>query len=176
MKCVSLVVTFLLSLSAFGKLPKTEWQIQNGRAVYHVNYPLKKVEGVSEQLKGKGQCSNGTCQFLIAVPVKSFGSGDGNRDNHMLEVTKAAENPMVTVQVTIPDDLKQETVKTQANVGFAGRQHSYEISIKIVVSQAGAKASGTLPLKLSDFNVERPSLFAVKIDDLVPVDFELNWN
>ena len=55
-----------------------------------------QTDGVSHSARGKGICHAGECDFLIAVPVKSFDSGDSNRDLHMLQVTRGAEFPMVT--------------------------------------------------------------------------------
>ncbi len=59
--------------------------------------------GVSHAAKGKGVCTAGECNFLIAAPVKSFDSGDSNRDLHMLEVTRGAQFPMVIVRTQFPE-------------------------------------------------------------------------
>jgi hypothetical protein len=58
---------------------------------------------VSHAAKGKGVCHAGQCDFLIAVPVKSFDSGDSNRDLHMLQVTRGGEFPMVIVRTQLPE-------------------------------------------------------------------------
>ena len=47
--------------------------------------------GTKHVAKGKGVCKDGQCDFLLAVPVKSFDSGDTNRDLHMLQVTRGAQ-------------------------------------------------------------------------------------
>jgi hypothetical protein len=44
------------------------------------------------------------CDFLIAVPVKSFDSGNSNRDLHMLQVTRGGQFPMITVRTRLPED------------------------------------------------------------------------
>ena len=92
-------IAFLVNSSAFAKLSKTEWSLDSGTLTYHGVFPLKKFDGVSKSAKGKGRCEKGQCHFLVAVPVKTFDSGDSNRDSHMLEVTKAATYPMVAVEV-----------------------------------------------------------------------------
>ena len=68
-----------------------------------MSHPLHQTEGVSHAARGKGVCHAGQCDFLIAVPVKSFDSGDSNRDLHMLQVTRGAEFPMVTVRTRLPE-------------------------------------------------------------------------
>ncbi|MGE0763710.1 MAG: YceI family protein [Bdellovibrionales bacterium] len=171
----------IFCLSAFtqlaaAKLPKADWQIKSGTLTYHVHYPVKNFVGTAKNVKGKGKCEAGHCHFLIAVPVKDFTSGDGNRDNHMLEVTKGATFTMVTVRVQFAENDSLEKLEAKAVVEFAGQTHIYEkLPIKVTIAGAEAVTQGQVPLKLSHFGVERPSLFAVEIDDLVPVDFELHW-
>lgn len=176
MKSILLLLTILLSTTAGAEAAKSEWMLKSGKLTYHVHYPLKNVEGVSQNVKGKGACAADKCDFLIAVPLKSFESGDGNRDNHMLEVTKAGNHPMIVVKVSIPSKAIPTVSETSAQIDFAGESHTYT-NIKMTRRTEGAVnvVTGTIPLVLSDFKVERPSLLAVKIDDAAPVDFELKW-
>src|ERR1019366_6701514 len=80
-----------------------QWALEQCTLTYHVSHPLHQSEGVSHAARGKGVCHAGQCDFLIAVPVKSFDSGDSNRDIHMLQVTRGAEFPMVTVRTRLPE-------------------------------------------------------------------------
>lgn len=170
------VLLFTSTPAAYAAQSKADWVLREGRLTYHVHYPLKNVEGVATNVKGKGHCEKGNCQFLVAVPLKNFKSGDGNRDNHMLEVTKAATDPMVTVRVSFPEPVK-ELIDARAEVLFAGKSHTYE-HVQIATSSHGSETvtKGKLPLALSQYGVERPELLTVKIDDEVPVDFDLTWN
>ena len=76
----------------------SQWVLSQSTLTYHVSHPLHQTDGVSHAARGKGVCHAGQCDFLIAVPVKSFDSGDSNRDLHMLQVTRGGEFPMVTVR------------------------------------------------------------------------------
>src|SRR5664280_763692 len=80
-----------------------QWVLEQCTLTYHVSHPLHQSEGVSHAARGKGVCHAGQCDFLIAVPVKSFDSGDSNRDIHMLQVTRGAQFPMVTVRIGLPE-------------------------------------------------------------------------
>src|SRR6201987_301061 len=82
----------------------SEWVLEQPVVSYHVSHPLHQVEGVSRAPRGKGVCHAGQCDFLIAAPVKSFDSGDSNRDLHMLQVTRGGEFPMVIVRTSLPED------------------------------------------------------------------------
>ncbi|MDE3187996.1 MAG: YceI family protein, partial [Acidobacteriota bacterium] len=72
----------------------TQWVVEQSTLSYHMSHPMHQVDGTSHEAKGKGVCHDGQCDFLIAVPVKSFNSGDTNRDLHMLETTRGAQFPM----------------------------------------------------------------------------------
>lgn len=174
MKWIALCLA-ILAPKVHGEIAKSDWILSKGKLTYHVRFPLKKVEGISETVKGKGHCDGQNCEFLVASPVKSFESGDGNRDNHMLEVTKAGPFPMISVRIKIPKSTGVDSFNTDAEINFAGQSHIYKVSMKTRSEKEGQVVSGTVPLKLSDFKIERPALLAVKIDDEVPVDFELVW-
>jgi len=79
-----------------------QWVLKQSTLTYHVSHPLHQSEGASHAARGKGVCHEGQCDFLIAVPVKTFDSGDSNRDLHMIQVTRGAEYPMVTVRTRLP--------------------------------------------------------------------------
>ena len=76
---------------------------------------------------GKGVCHAGECDFLIAVAVKSFDSGDSNRDLHMQQVTKAGQFPLVTVRTRLPETLAgATTINADLEVEFAGQTVQYK--------------------------------------------------
>src|ERR1700751_1151219 len=81
----------------------TQWVLEQSTLAYHVSHPLHQTDGISHAARGKGVCHTGQCDFLIAVPVKSFDSGDSKRDLHMLQVTRGAQYPLVTVRTRIPE-------------------------------------------------------------------------
>src|SRR5579863_9694947 len=81
----------------------SQWVLEQSTLTYHVSHPLHQIDGVSHAARGKGVCHAGQCDFLIAAPVKSFDSGDSNRDLHMLQVTRGAQFPMISVRTRLPE-------------------------------------------------------------------------
>jgi hypothetical protein len=73
--------------------PDQSWTLDQSTLSYHMSHPIHEVDGVSHAARGKGVCHAAVCDFLIAAPVKSFDSGDSNRDLHMLQVTVAPSIP-----------------------------------------------------------------------------------
>ena len=98
-----LLVFFLFAAISRLSAADSTWVLKESALTYHVSHPLHQTDGVSHAARGKGICHGGQCDFLIAVPVKSFDSGDSNRDLHMIQVTKGAEYPMVMVRTRLPE-------------------------------------------------------------------------
>ena len=95
----------------------SQWILEESTLTYHVSHPLHQTEGVSHAAKGKGVCHDGQCDFLIAVPVKSFDSGDSNRDLHMLQVVRGGQFPLITVRTHLPESASSlETIQADLEV------------------------------------------------------------
>ena len=155
-----------------------QWVLEQSTLTYHVSHPLHQSEGVSHAARGKGVCHAGQCEFLIAVPVKSFDSGDSNRDLHMLQVTRGAEFPMVTVRTRLPEAASASaTVHADLEIQFAGQSAHYkEVSFQLVTQGTETKISGTIPATLSDFKIDPPSLLTLPVKNEIPVRVEMTWH
>lgn len=154
-----------------------QWMLKQSTLTYHVSHPLHQSEGVSRAARGKGVCHDGQCDFLIAVPVKSFDSGDSNRDLHMIQVTRGAEFPMVTVRTRLPESASASaTVKADLEVQFAGQTARYQqVAFEVVTQGDEKKISGTIPTTLTDFKIDPPSLLALPVKNEIPVRVEMTW-
>src|SRR5271157_4714581 len=104
MKARKLIVLLVLALSQLAAAADSQWVLEQSTLTYHVSHPLHQVEGVSRAARGKGVCHAGQCDLLIAVPVRSFESGDSNRDLHTLQVARGGQFPMVTVRTRLSED------------------------------------------------------------------------
>jgi hypothetical protein len=156
----------------------SQWVLEQSTLTYHVSHPLHESEGVSHAARGKGVCHAGQCEFLIAVPVKSFDSGDSNRDLHMLQVTRGAQFPMVTVRTRLPEAASASaTVRADLEIQFAGQTvHYKEVSLQLVTQGTETKISGTIPATLSDFKIDPPSLLTLPVKNEIPVRVEMTWH
>src|SRR5271165_2746766 len=120
-------IAFLLAALPALAAADTQWVLDQSTLSYHVSHPLHQTDGVSHAAKGKGVCHAGQCDFLIAVPVKSFDSGDSNRDLHMLQVTRGAEFPMVIVRTRLPEEESASaTIHADLEIQFAGQTVVYK--------------------------------------------------
>lgn len=153
------------------------WILKQSTLTYHVSHPLHQTDGVSHSARGKGTCHEGQCDFLIAVPVKSFDSGDSNRDLHMVQVTKGAEFPMVTVRTRLPESVAGDsTIKADLEIQFAGQTvHYAQVPFEVKTEGSEKHISGTIPATLTDFKIDPPSLLTMPVKNEIPVKIDLTW-
>ena len=171
-----LMLFLLPALPAFAAAD-SQWVLEQGTLTYHVSHPLHQFDGVSHAAKGKGICHDGECNFLIAVPVKSFDSGDSNRDLHMLQVTRGAEFPLVTVRARLPESAgTSATINLDLEVQFAGQTFEYkQVPFERSVQGSETRITGTIPAKLTDFKIDPPTLLTMPIKNDIPVRVDLSW-
>ncbi|HEY6387125.1 MAG TPA: YceI family protein [Candidatus Acidoferrum sp.] len=155
----------------------SQWTLKESTLTYRVSHPLHQVEGVSHEARGKGVCHAGQCDFLIGVPVKSFDSGDSNRDLHMIQVVKGGQFPMVTVRTHLPEDAsKSGGMQASLEIQFAGQSAQFkDVPFQITMQGSEAKISGTIPATLSDFKIEAPSLLTVPVKNDIPISVDMTW-
>ncbi|HET7215278.1 MAG TPA: hypothetical protein VFL79_16940 [Terriglobia bacterium] len=172
-----LLCSLVLMLPALAPAAGTNWVLEQSTLTYHVSHPLHHVEGVSHAARGKGICNAGVCNFLAAVPVKTFQSGDTNRDLHMIEVVRGAQFPMVVVRTTMPQtDLKGGSIGVNLTVQFAGQTAHYNnVSFKLVPEGAEIRVVGTIPTTVSDFKMKPPKLLGMPIRNETPVSVDMTW-
>lgn len=173
-----LIVLLFCAVPCFaGAQSATTWVLQKSTLTYHVTHPLHHVEGTSHAARGKGVCQSGECNFLIAAPVKSFYSGDTNRDLHMLQTVHGADFPMVVVRTQVPaSELHAGSIEANLQIQFDG--HTAEI--KNVAFQLKAhgdqiELTGTIPATLTDFQIPPPELLFVPIKNAIPVSADMTW-
>jgi len=170
-----LLAFVLAALPAFAA--DSQCALQQATLTYHVSHPLHQSEGVSHAAKGKGVCHAGQCDFLIGVPVKSFDSGDSNRDLHMLQVTRGAEFPMVLVRTRLPESSSASaTLNVDLEIQFAGQTAQYkQVPFKLETLAGETHITGTIPATLSDFKIDPPSLLTMPVKNDIPVRVEMTW-
>jgi hypothetical protein len=173
----ALLACLLASFAKLASAADTHWVLGESTLTYHVSHPLHQTEGVSHAAKGQGVCHAGQCDFLIGVPVKSFDSGDSNRDLHMLQATRGAQFPLVTVRTRLPEEASgSATIHADLEIQFAGQTAQYkQVPFQVVMQGTQIRLSGTIPATLADFKIDPPSLLTMPVKNELPVRVEMTW-
>ena len=155
----------------------TQWVLEQSILTYHVDHPLHTTEGVSHAARGKGACHAGECDFLIAAPVKSFDSGDSNRDLHMIQVVRGGQYPMITVRTHVPEsNATAATFKADLEIQFAGMTVQFkQIEFRREAQGHLIKITGTIPATVSEFKIDPPKFLTVPIKNEIPIRVDMTW-
>lgn len=172
------LLAFVLSSVSCAFAADHTWVLKESTLTYHVSHPLHQTDGVSHAARGKGVCHEGQCDFLIAVPVKSFDSGDTNRDLHMIQVTRGAEFPIVMVRTRLPETVSgSSSIKADLEIQFAGQTaHFQQVPFEVTTQGSDKKIIGTIPATLGDFKIDPPSLLTMPVKNDIPIKVELTWS
>ena len=169
-----LAMTLVLSLLAGGD---SQWVLERSTLTYHVSHPMHESEGVSHAARGKGVCHAGECDFLIAVPVKSFDSRDNNRDLHMIQVVRGGQFPVITVRTRLPESAAANTpIRADLQIEFAGQTVTYkQIALQQSTEGGATRITATIPATLAAFKIDPPTLLAIPVKNEMPVRVDLTW-
>jgi hypothetical protein len=177
MRKLNLVLASLFALAPLLQAADSQWVLRESTLTYHVSHPLHQTDGVTRAARGKAVCHDGQCDFLIAVPVKSFDSGDSNRDLHAVQVARGAEFPMVVVRTRLPEsDAASAAIHADLEIQFAGQTvHYKQVAFQLTRQGSDVQIVGTIPATLSDFKIDPPSLLTFPVKNEIPVRVEMTW-
>jgi hypothetical protein len=180
MHSISFLALLLFAAPVLAQTAQTDqsWTLDQSTLSYHMSHPIHEVDGISHAARGKGLCHSGQCDFLVAAAVKSFDSGDSNRDLHMLQTARGAEFPIVTVRFHLPQaSLTQPTLDCDLEVQFAGNTAHYSHAIfHQTIAGTSHHITGSIPSTLTDFKIPAPSFLTVPIKNEIPVRVDMTWH
>ena len=146
---------------------------------YTIVHKLHKVQAESKLVQGKAVLKpDGGLQVMVRAPISSFESGDGNRDEHMRETLEDSKYAFVTYKGvaklasgTLPPKLD---VVIDGELEFHGRKQPEKVTVHLdTAGPTATHATGHLTVSLDRYQIERPSLLFMKIDDACVIDFDL---
>ncbi len=159
--------------------------VDAGKSVlgFQVVHKLHKVRGESRSLQGKAVVTPaGDIRVMVRAPVASFGTGDANRDSNLRDTLDASKYPQVTFKavgkLAPPQELPARAeLVLEGELDFHGRKHLEKVPVVVEWTAPGAlHVTSRFAVSLSRYEVDRPSLLFIKIDDAcdVEVDFALS--
>ena len=169
MKLVFLFSFFLSILNA------SSFRIENSLITYFGVHYLHKWEGSTSDVNGVVSYNKASEQYecSISVPLSTFSSGNDNRDSNMLVYCRAFDFPNINFQST-SIKVQENTLEIEGKIEFAGKEKEIKTSAKLNGLDNNLFAiEGELDILLSAFEVERPSLLFVEIEDLVKIKYSI---
>lgn len=143
--------------------------------IYSMKHPLHEWKGESKDVTSiilTDEARTTIYQVAVSAKVSSFDSKNANRDSHMMEVTEAIKFPNVTY-VSNSVNIEGTDFTSSGNITFHGISQPVAIKGKILKEGNKLTFSGTFNLKISQFNVDPPSLMGIKIEDDFNLEFKV---
>jgi polyisoprenoid-binding protein YceI len=147
---------------------------------YDIVHKLHKVHGASKAVEAKVALSaDGSALVMVRAPIKTFLSGEANRDEHMQEVLETQKYPYVvfkgTAKLALPEAFPATLdVAVEGQLDFHGRKRELKVPLKVEFRSAdAAHVKGEFNVSLDEYQVERPSLLFIKIDDACRIGLDL---
>ncbi|MBK6849978.1 MAG: YceI family protein [Proteobacteria bacterium] len=153
--------------------PQT-WRVSAGEVSYRLEHKFHLVEGRSRSVEGLLLIDDAGAKVMVRLPVKSFDSGNANRDAHMLEVVEGARYPFVVLKALVPapalhlKDAPGAKLALTAELDFHGVKARRTITVAVTRrSPRQMTVTFAFPVSLEAHRVERPSLLFIKVKDAI---------
>lgn len=177
----SLLLGSALSAPGFAAEPTPYRFTPESTVTYHVIHPMHHVVGVSHQLSGEPRVTAGpdlAMPLRLSVPIRSFDSGNRNRDRNMLQVMHVSRYPQAVLEIQSVTwaSKRTEGTKTTAegtakgSLTLNGTTRPVDITLSGFVDGARMEVDARFSFLLSEFGVERPSLLFRPVDDEVKLE------
>lgn len=110
----------------------------------------------------------------VVINVRSFDSGNSNRDSEAVAVLDALKYPSVTF---VSDEIQQngETLTVKEKLTFHGITKSFSITAVRKGTDKTVVVSGKMNINMPDFEVKPPSLIGMSIRDNIRIDFTMSY-
>jgi polyisoprenoid-binding protein YceI len=168
-----LAFTLVLAHTAGAQVKQADLIKQESSVSYRLVHPLHTIDATSKDVVYQIELDP-TKQEIKAVSaqvdVTTFDSGNSNRDSHAMEVIDALTFPDVTFSST-------SIAQRGDSLSIAGKLTFHGVT-KDIVATAVSKWSpnrlevrGSFDLSLTAFNIERPSLLMIPVEDTLRFSF-----
>jgi polyisoprenoid-binding protein YceI len=143
---------------------------------YHLVHPLHKIEATSNNVQYKVEmdpASHAIKNVSGTVDVTTYSSGNSNRDSHAMEVIDALDYPDASFTSTsvTPKGGNGDSLWVTGKMTFHGVTKDVTIPVGTKWAQNRLDVSGSFDVTLTEFNIERPSLLMIPVEDKLSFDF-----
>jgi len=178
-KLILLLLCAIIPLSSsLPQVKRYEADKQYSWITYKIVHPLHEVEATSKSslcLINADAKAKQVKQVLVMVAVTSFNSENSNRDSHAMEVVNSLKYPDAKF---LSSSIIQngDSLKIYGKLTFHGVTKDIYINAFAQWTQYNLTVTGGFSISLTEFKIERPSLFMVPVNDQLTFTFKQFFN
>ncbi len=144
---------------------------------YAMKHPLHSFEATSKDFKAIAayDVESGKIELIgVSAGVKSFDSGNSNRDSHVIEATEALKYPNVTFSsdAVVYDG---EKVTAKGKLVFHGVSKPFEIQGIQKSLKGKLVLTGTFEVNMTDFGITPPGIMGLATDEKIRMSYTLTF-
>ena len=174
-----LILSFLLiSKQTFSQNIKWSLDSNDSFISYDGEHFLHSWSGKNESIRGviiENLEEEKFKQIALAMFVKDFDSGNGNRDSNMLEILEVIKFPKIEYYSN-RISLDKDKILFSGNLNFHGISRDLNITSEIKKTKNKLVLSGEFNFSLVDHNVKLPSFMMRSINKDVLIKYQLIFN
>ena len=174
-----LILSFLLiSKQTFSQNIKWSLDINESFISYDGEHFLHSWSGKNERIRGviiENLEEEKFKQIALAMFVKDFDSGNGNRDSNMLEILEVIKFPKIEYYSN-KISLGKDEISFLGNLNFHGISRDLNITSEIKKTNKKLVLSGEFNVSLVDHKVKLPTFMMRSIDKEIFVKYQLIFN
>lgn len=170
----TLLFTLLISVNLCSQ---EFWEIDSNSSFikYSGNHFLHNWDAQNDEISGLLNIENGTIDNLgVIAKVKDFNSGNSSLDSNAMRVVEALKYPNVIFRSSLIEQ-NDDRVYLEGVLEFHGIKQNLKVEGKIESLEDQIKINMGFIIKLSDFEIKRPSLLLRKVEDEILVEINLNF-
>ncbi|MER3483565.1 MAG: YceI family protein [Meiothermus sp.] len=165
------IAVSVMVLLAYAQAPQYALE---GKVVYSASYALGRWQGTNTSLSGSATWnpSSGEMDGKLCVDLSRFDSGNPLRDadgRGVFEISKYPQSCLTPSKLT----LQGGNAVLSGTLDLHGVKREVKASGTLVRDGQGYVFKGAFPTKFSEWNLTRPTLIFVTVDDPVEVQVEV---
>ena len=171
----TLLFTLLISVNLCSQ---EFWEIDSNSSFikYSGNHFLHNWDAQNDEISGLLNIENGTIDNVgVIAKVKDFNSGNSSLDSNAMRVVEALKYPNVIFRSSLIEQ-NDDRVYLEGILEFHGIKQNLKVEGKIESLEDRLKINMDFIIKLSDFEIKRPSLLLRKVEDEILVEINLNFD
>jgi len=170
----TLLFTLLIS---FNLCSQELWKIDpnNSSIKYSGNHYLHNWNAQNNKISGLLNIEDTAIKNIgVVAKAKDFNSGNSSLDSNAMRVVEALKYPNVIFRSSIIE-YNNDRVNLEGFLEFHGIKQKLKIEGKIENTKDLIKIHASFMIKLSDFEIERPSLLLRKVENEIVIEINLNF-
>jgi polyisoprenoid-binding protein YceI len=162
-----ILLIFISGSIAFAQLKQLQAVEKESYVTYKLTHPLHEIESTSKDVycvinldPVKKEIKN----VSVQIDVTTFDSGNSNRDSHAMETVDAITYPDVRF-ISFSVYQEGDSLKIHGKLTFHGITKDIYIAAASKWTDSKLIVNGNFDISLTAFNVSRPSLLLIPVED-----------